>query len=125
MFSRATVILFKAFVDSKNGVQEKLITVPKKLLFLVLPCLGILSLQARAKLIKSIKGILSCWKLQIAFRSQNKLANVFHFEDHIPKEPTTGFAFKFQCELYNESYYGECVRHLNVRLRGYQNLTID
>ena len=24
--------------------------------------------------------------------------------------------YKFQCEPCNESYYGECVRHLNVRI---------
>ena len=28
---------------------------------------------------------------------------------------TPGVVYKFQCELCNESYYGECVRHLAVR----------
>ena len=40
----------KAFLDDKHRIQEKVITVSKKLLFLVLPCLGLLSLQARTKL---------------------------------------------------------------------------
>ena len=50
------------------------------------------------------------------FKSQNKLAKAFRFKDHIPNELTSGVVYKFQCGLCNESYYGECVRHLNVRI---------
>ena len=41
---------FKVFLDSKYRIQEKVITVPKKTLFLILPYLGPLSLQTRTKL---------------------------------------------------------------------------
>ena len=92
-----------------------MITVPKKTLFLVL--LGPLSLQTRTKLRKSLKDILNCCKLQIVFKSQNKLAKAFRFKDRIPKELISGVVYKFQCGLCNESYYAECVRHLNVRIR--------
>ena len=97
-------------------IQKKVITVPKKTLFLVLPYLGPLSLQTRTKLRKSLKGILNCCKLQIVFKSQNKLAKAFRFKDRIPKELTSGVVYKFQCGLCNESYYCECARHLNVRI---------
>ena len=109
---------FKVFLDNKYRVRERerVITVPKKTLFLVLPYLGPLSLQTRTKLRNSLKGILNCCKLQIVFKSQNKLANAFHLKDCIPKELTSGVVYKFQCGLCNESYYGECVRHLNVRI---------
>ena len=107
---------FKVFLDNKYRMQEKVITVPKKTLFLVLPYLGPLSLQTRTKLRKSLKGILNCCKLQIVFKSQNKLAKAFRFKDRIPKELTSGVIYKFQCGLCNESYYGECVRHLNIRI---------
>ena len=76
----------------------------------------LLSLQTRTKLRKSLEGILNCCKLQIVFKSQNKLAKAFLFKDRIPKELTSGVVYKFQCGLCNESYYGECVRHLNVRI---------
>ena len=110
---------FKVFLDNKYKIQEKVITVPKKTLFLVLPYLGPLSLQTRTKLRKSLKGILNCCKLQIVFKSQNKLAKAFRFKDRIPKELTSGVVYKFQCGLWNESYYGECVTHLNVRIEKY------
>ena len=104
------------FLDNKYRVREKVITVPKKTLFLDLPYLGPLSLQTRTKLRKSLKGILNCSKLQIVFKSQNKLAKAFRFKDRIPKELTSGVIYKFQYGLCSESYYGECVRHLNVRI---------
>ena len=104
------------FLDNKYRVREKVITVPKKTFFLVLPYLEPLSLQTRTKLKKSLKGILNCCKLQIVFKSQNKLAKTFRFKDRIPKELTSGVVYKFQCGFCNESYYGECVSHLNVRI---------
>ena len=58
----------------------------KKPLFLVYPYVGPLSLQTRIKLRKSLKEIYICCKLQIVFKSQNKLANAFRFKDRIPKE---------------------------------------
>ena len=107
---------FKVSLDNKYWVREKVITVPKKTLFLVLPYLGPLSLQTRTKLRKSLKGILNCCKLQIVFKSQNKLAKAFRFKDRIPKELTSGVVYKFSCGFCSESYYGECVRHFNVRI---------
>lgn len=107
---------FKTFLDNKNRIQEKLIDVPKKPLLLVLPCFGPVSLQTTIKLRKSLKGVLNFRKWQIVFKSRNKLANAFRFEDRIPKELTSGVVYKFECALCNVSYYVECVRHLNAKI---------
>ena len=115
---------FKVFLDNKYKIQEKVITVSKETLLLVLPYLGPLSLQTRTKLRKSLKGILNCCKLQIVFKSQNKLAKAFHFKDCIPKELISGVIYKFQCGLCNESYYGECIRHLNVRIEEHIGISL-
>ena len=55
------------FLDNKHRIQEKVITVPKKPLFLVPPYLEPLSLQTKTKLRKLLIGILNCCKLQIVF----------------------------------------------------------
>ena len=96
-------------------VKETTLTVEKKSLVLVLPYLGSISLQTRTKLKKSLKNILNCCKLQIVFKNKTRLGNNFHFKDQIPKDLTSGVVYKFQCGLCNESYYDECMRHLNVR----------
>ena len=121
MLSRRTAILITLLkiVLKCFWIREKVITVPKKTLFLDLPYLGPLSLQTRNKLRKSLKSIFNCCKLQIVFKSQNKLAKAFRLKDGIAKEPTSGGIYNFQCGFCNESYYSECVRHLNVRIGEY------
>ena len=96
-------------------LKEKVPTVEKKPLRSVLPYLGPISLQTRTKLRKSIKGVLKCCKLQVIFKIQNKLCNYFRFKDPVPQILTSGVVYKFQCGLCNQSYNGECVRHLAVR----------
>ena len=107
---------FKKFVDNILVVKETTLTVETKPLVLVLPYLGSISLQTRTKLKKSLQSILNCCKLQIVFKNKTRLGNNFHFKDQIPKDLTSGVIYKFQCGLCNESYYGEYMRHLNVRI---------
>ena len=83
---------------------------------LFLPYLGPLSLRTSTMLRKSPTVIFSFCKLQILFKSPNKLAKVFSFKDRIPKELPSGVVYKFHCGLCNESYYWKCVRNLNVRI---------
>ena len=107
---------FKLFLNRIHILKKKVPTVEKKPLRLVLPCLGTISLQTTTKLQNPIKGVLnSCCNLQVIFKRQNKLCNIFRFKDPVPQIFTSGVVYKFQCGLCNESYYGECVRHLAVR----------
>ena len=86
--------LFKTFLDNKHRIKENMITVPKKPLFLDL---WTLSVQTRTTLRKYLKGILNCCRLQNVLKSQNKLANAFHFKDRVTKELKSGVVCKFQC----------------------------
>ena len=73
------------------------------------------SLQIRTKLQPAIKGVSNCCKLEIGFKCQSKLSNSFQFKDPISKDLTSGVDCKFQCGLCDESYYGESIRHLDIR----------
>ena len=77
---------FKTFVDKLFIKRPQLITVEKKTLFLSLPYLGEISLQTRTKLRKSLKGLLNSCKLQIVFKSQRKLLNVFRLKDRLSSD---------------------------------------
>ena len=101
-------------MDSIHVVKEITLTFEKKPLIPALPYLGSISLQTRIKLKKSLKNILNCCKLKTVFKNKTRLGNNFHFKDRIPKCPTSGVVYKFQCQICNEPYYGECVSHLNV-----------
>ena len=87
----------------------------KKRLLLVLPYLGIISLQNRTKLQQALKGVLNCCKLEIVFKCQTKLSNSFRYKYPIPKDLISGVVYKFQCVLCNESYCGESIRHLDIK----------
>ena len=103
---------FKKIVDNLFIKRLQLITFEKKNLFLSLPYLSEISLQTRTKLRKSLKSMVNSCKLQIVFKSQRKLSNVFRFKDRVPSDlvsPTCG-----RC---NSTYYGETDRHLKVRIR--------
>ena len=80
-------------------------------MILVLPYLGIISLQTRTKLQQALKGVLNCCKLEIVFKCQTRFSNSFR----IPKDLISGAVYKFQCGLYNESYYGGSNRQLDIR----------
>ena len=88
----------------------------EKPLVLVLPYLGSIFLQTMTKLKRSLKNMLNYCKLQTEFKNKTRLGNNFRFKDQIPKDLTSGVVYKFQCGLCNESYYGECMRHLNFRI---------
>lgn len=81
-----TLIALKHILIINIGLMQNMITVPDKPLFSVLSYLWLLSLQAKTRLRKSVKGILNCCKLQIVFKSQNQLSNALCFKDCIPKE---------------------------------------
>ena len=82
--------------DNKYRIQEKVITVPKKK-FVVSPSLSWTIIIANQNQVKEISQRRSqlLQVTQIVFRSQNKLANTFHFKDRIPKELISGVVYKF------------------------------
>ena len=106
---------FKKFLNNVHPVKENVPTVEKKRLLLVLPYLGIISLQNRTKLQQALKRVLNCCKLEIVFKCQIMLSNSSRYNDPIPKDLISGVVYKFQCVLCNESYCGKSIKHLDIR----------
>ena len=81
-------MFLKKFLDNIHHVKEKVPTVERKCLLLVLPQLGVISLQTRTKLKQGLKGVenLNCWKLEIDFKCHIKLSYSFGFKDLISKD---------------------------------------
>ena len=110
---------FKTFVHKLFIKRPQLTTVEKKILLLSLPYLWGISLWTRTKLRKSFKGLLYTCKLQISFKSQRKLSNVFCFKDCLPFDLVSGVVYNYACGRCNSTYYGETDRHLKVRSGGH------
>ena len=106
---------FKMVINKLVIKRPQETRVEKKILIPSLPYLGDISLQTRTKVRNSFKGILNCCKLQIVFKRQRKLANVFRFKDGLPFDLVSGVVSKYTCGRCNSLYYGETLRHLKVR----------
>ena len=106
---------FKTFLDQLFIKKPQVLTVEKKTLTLVLPFLGNLSLQTKTKLQNVLKRVLGYCKIQIVFKSQRNLSNVFRFKDRLPYELISRVVYTFQCGRFNSSYIGQTDRHLKVR----------
>ena len=72
-------------------------------------------MPTRTKLQQALNGILDCCKLEIVFKCQTRLSNSFRYKDLIPKYLISGVVYKFQYGLCYGSYYGESIRHLDIR----------
>ena len=49
-------------------------------------------------------------------KNKDILGNNSYFKDWILKDFVSGVVCKFQRGLCNESYYGQCIRHLDIRI---------
>ena len=85
------------------------------LLRLVLPYLGLTSLQVRTKIRNTMKGTLNYCKLQVIFKSEGKLSNMFIFKACIRYNLVSGVVYEHTCGRCNFCYYGEIEWHLQVR----------
>ena len=90
-------------------------TVEKKPLRLVLPYLGPILLQVRTKIRNATKGTLYCCKLQVIFKSERKLSNMFRFKYRVPYDLVSDVVYEYTCGRCNSSYYGQTGRRLKVR----------
>ena len=113
MFSRATAILRTSSIITLKRFWITNVEYKKSLFYHFLP--WIIIIATANKLRNSLNDIFNCCKLQIVFKSQNKLAKAFCFKDSIPRELTSGVVYKL-CR--------ECVGHLIVRT-GEWNVSIE
>ena len=103
------------FINKLVIKRPQVTTAEKKTLIISPPYLKDMSLQIRNKLRKYFKETLICCKLQIVFKSQRKLANVFRFKARLPLDLVPAVICKYTRGRCNSSYYGETDRHLKVR----------
>ena len=54
-------------------------------------------------------------KLNVVFRSSNRIRNAFRFKNRIPEYMNSKVIYKFKCNICNDVYIGETKRHFLVR----------
>ena len=100
--------------------------VPKREITFVLPYLGKLSFDLRARLRRTIERDLPYCKLKIIFRSKCRLNTLFQFKDPLEKKIRSGIIYRYTCSNCKVTYYGKTFRHFYTRAAehmGISNLT--
>ena len=98
-------------------------TVPKKTLRLVLPYLGTQSLRLKKKLNKLFKEQLSSGKLEVVFRTTQRMSSCFRFKDAIPRSLLSGVIYEYKCPICNSRYIGSIYRHWEKRLEEHLHMS--
>ena len=96
---------FKKFLDRLHITKPTSATVEKKAIRLVLPYLRLISLQVKTKIRNAMKSTLNCCKLQVIFKNERKLSNVFRFKDRVSYDLVVGAVYGYTCGRFNSSYY--------------------
>ena len=106
----------KNFRNQRLTEAPVTLTAGEKDLVIVLPFLGILSLDLRTCLRNSISKNLPFCKIRVIFKSSTRISIFFQFKDKIPYCLRSNVVYKFSYGRCNATYYGETCRHLSVRV---------
>ena len=116
----------KLFLDkvlTTKNVKPEIPESPKKEVRICLPFLEKISLETRSKLQKLFSESFPSFKLQVIFKSQNRLRNLFNFKDKIPLSVRSLILYQYTCDICNDIYIGKTKRH--YRVRNFEHLGIS
>ena len=105
----------QTFLNNLYVPKKVYLTAPKKEVFIILPYLGLMSLNLKQKLQSYFAKSLPQCNLKVVLKSTNRLSSFFRFKDVVPREMRSHLVYKFSCSSCNAAYYGKTERHLNVR----------
>ena len=115
--------IISKFLDKSFKKRFTITTVPKKTLRLVLPYLGTQSLSLKKKLNKLFKEQLRSGKLEIVFRTAQRLSSCFRFKDVIPRSLLSGVIYEYKCPRCNSRYIGSTYRYWEKRLEEHLHIS--
>ena len=106
----------KKFFDKLFIIRKTSNSVPqKKEVFICLEYLGKISLQCKKQLVEIFRTCKPNIKLNVVFKSSNKIRHAFRFKDQVSKSINSNVIYKFTCSICKDAYIGETKRHLLVR----------
>ena len=105
---------FKKFLERLHIINPTSATAEKKALCLVLHYLALICLQVKTKIRNAMKNTSNHCMLQVIFKNERKLSNMFRFKDCVPYDLVSGVVYEYTCGRCNSSYYGETERHVKV-----------
>ena len=103
--------IISKFLDKSFTKRVTITTVPKKTLPLVLPYLGTQSLRLKKKLDKLLKEELPSGKLEMVFRTTQRMSSCFRFIDAIPCSLLSGVIYDYKSPRCKSRYIGSTYKY--------------
>ena len=96
----------RKFINNVFDKKEKLITVPKKVIYLRFPYFGYINDNIKKDLLPLLNKKFGHIDFKIAFKSTNTIGGFFKHKETLSEELTSSVIYKYCCELCNNSYIG-------------------
>ena len=96
--------IISKFLDKIFKKRVTITTVPKKTLRLVLPYLRTQSLRLKKRLKKLFKEQLPSGKLEMVFKTTQRVPSCFRSKDAIPRSLLSGVIYEYKCPRCNCRY---------------------
>ena len=116
--------IISKFPDKSFKKRVTITTVPKKTLPLVSPYLGTQSLRLTKKHNKLFKEELQSGKLEIVFRTTQRMSSCFRFKEAIPRSLLSSVIYECKCPRCNSIYIGSTYRYWEKRLEEHLHMSV-
>ena len=103
--------IISKFLDKSLNKRVTITTVPKKTLRLVLPYLGTQSLRLKKIFDLLLKEELPSGKLEMVFRTTQRMSSCFRFIDVIPCSLLPGVTYDYKSPRCNSRYIGSTYKY--------------
>ena len=110
---------------SVNSLEKRVMitTVPRKTLFLVLPYIATQSLRLKTKIKELFKDQLPSGKLEITFKSTQRMSSCFSFQDVIPRTSLSHVIYEYKCPRCNSGQIGSTFSYWEKRLEEHLHMS--
>ena len=95
--------------------QREKLKSDKKEVTMILPYLGVISMQLKRKLSNLFHTCFPDVKIKVIFSAKNRLSNGFHFKDILPNDIRSLILYNYKCSVCENTYVGKTKRHYIVR----------
>ena len=96
----------------------------KKEVIMILPYLGVISMQLKRKLGNLFHTCFPDVKIKVIFSAKNRLSSGFQFKDILPNDMRSLILYKYKCSICENTYVGKTKRHYIVRMNEHLGISV-
>ena len=108
--------IISKFLNKIFEKRDPVLTVERRVVRIILPFLGSVSLKVKEKLTRSIRSSIPTVNLQVVFKTSSRMSSWFKFKDVLPKSLISGVVYQYKCPRCNSRYIGSTFRYFEKRL---------